>query len=466
MVIVFHEISKRYQQALHLRRVLEAVLTLTQAIAHLPERLPQQVAGTSTDGSLFFSPPVIFVAQQLVHVIRQVVGCHGAFLKVLRWPEGCVYYVAGSGFTPEQEESERATGGLITLFDVYEKTVVKRLFEKKEVILRGDRVRHPHGYTDFSSESLLLVPLFLEKRLAGVLVIMKAGVTSIYTPEEIDLVKALATQALLVIKYLSHIYEQVETHTREIALQEMHQLNQDFLVLASHELRTPLTGILGNLQLAQRRLETLTHQDAAQEQDVSDSVAQAQQPLASATQSARLQQRMINDIIDDARIQANQLELRLKRCNLLALLKTVIGAQKVIPRHRLVFEKKTTAREVPVLADVERVTQVFNTFLTNAFIYSPEGTPVTVQLAVEDATARVSIYNEGAGIPFEEQQHLWERFYRTKGYAVQQELDLSLGLGLYLCRAFIERQAGSVGMQSEPEQGATFWFTLPIAAKE
>lgn len=467
-VMVFHELSQRYQQALHLQRVHEAVLTLTQALAHLPEHLPEPLADALLpEGSLLFSPPVVFIAQQLVNVIRQVMGCHRVILKALRWPGGDVYYVAGSGFTPEQEEAERATGGFYTLVDVLEETVVKRLFEKKEVTLPGDRVRHPPGYPDFSSESLLLIPLFLGKQLVGILLITKAGVTSTYTPEEIALVKTLAAQALLMIEYLGHVHEQVESHTKELAQQETHRLSQDFLLLANHELRTPLTGIVGNLQLAQRRLETLNRQVATQAKDVSGYVAQAQQPLASASQSARLQQRMLNDIIDDARIQANQLELRLKRCDLLALLKTVIDTQhQMRPEHTLVLDRKTTAQEVFVLADTERVTQVCNTFLANALIYSPERTPVTVQLAVEDSAARVSVHNEGPGIPYEEQKHLWERFYRAKGYAVQHELDLSLGLGLYLCRAFIEHQAGSVGVQSAPGQGATFWFTLPIAPKE
>ncbi|HEX7735528.1 MAG TPA: ATP-binding protein [Ktedonobacteraceae bacterium] len=82
---------------------------------------------------------------------------------------------------------------------------------------------------------------------------------------------------------------------------------------------------------------------------------------------------------------------------------------------------------------------------------------------IEDQVARVAVHNEGAHIPPEEQQHLWERFYRAKGSAVQHELDLSVGLGFYLCKVFIERNQGSIGVQSAPGQGATFWFTVPLA---
>ena len=68
----------------------------------------------------------------------------------------------------------------------------------------------------------------------------------------------------------------------------------------------------------------------------------------------------------------------------------------------------------------------------------------------------------GPGIALEEQGRIWGRFYYAKGIAVQHELSLSLGLGLYLCQAFIERHHGSVGVQSDPGHGTTFWFTLPI----
>ena len=117
---------------------------------------------------------------------------------------------------------------------------------------------------------------------------------------------------------------------------------------------------------------------------------------------------------------------------------------------------------VPVLADAERITQVINSYLANALSYSPAEQPVPVQLRVEGAVTRVSVQDQGPGIPGEEQERIWERLYRAKVVAVQHELDLSLGLGLYLSRVFIEGHQGSVGVQSEPGHGATFWFTLPV----
>ncbi|GHO88097.1 sensor histidine kinase [Dictyobacter formicarum] len=471
MVAVFHEISQRDQQARHLQRVHEAVLTMTKAIAHLPEnleRFSKQVAAALPEGSLLLSPPVIFIAQQLVNVIHQVLDCPRASLKALD-SAGYYYYVAGSGFTAEQEEPERATSGLFTASELLAETVIARLCTNKEAIVRGDRVHYPPGFDVFASESywnvtILLIPLFFEQQLSGVICIIKPGVDSIYTPEEIELVKVVSAQAMLVMEYLHCLHQQIEARNRELVLHEINRLNHDFLILANHELRTPLTGILGNLQLAQRRLELLKHEGAAQAERVSEQIVQAQQPLETALRSARVQQRMIDNITDDARIQTNQLELHLQRRDLLALLKAAVATrQQLVPERTIVLEMKSAAQEVPVIADAERITQVLTTYLTNALAYSPNETPVTIQVTIEEGVARVSVHNEGPGIPSEEQTHLWERFYRAKGNAVQHEMDLSLGLGLYLCRALIERHTGNVGVQSVPGHGATFWFTLPIA---
>ena len=88
---------------------------------------------------------------------------------------------------------------------------------------------------------------------------------------------------------------------------------------------------------------------------------------------------------------------------------------------------------------------------------------MTVQVQEEEHMVRVSVYSPGPGISLEEQLHLWDRFYRGKGNSVQHELDLSGGLRFYLCRVILEHHHGTVGVESTPGQGMTFWLTLPIA---
>src|SRR5258708_19244809 len=104
----------------------------------------------------------------------------------------------------------------------------------------------------------------------------------------------------------------------------MRRVTSEFLTRASHDLNTPLTVIKGNLQVAQRRLSTLKRQLVAQHEGMSEQLEQVQSPLASAAQSARLQERIIKDLLDDARLQANTLELHLQPCDLTALLRAAL----------------------------------------------------------------------------------------------------------------------------------------------
>jgi signal transduction histidine kinase len=458
-VSVFHVITHRSQKALHLQRVHEVVLTLTDTIAHIPEHIDL----ASPEELPLLSPPVSFVAQKLVDVIRQVLSCHRAILLAYG-SAGHLYYVAGSGFTAEQEQYWREVGGRFHPSEFVDETVHERFSAGHSVILAADSLHRPLPFPSaLGSENILVIPLFLEQRLAGGLAIVKAGQGSGYVPEEVELVEAVAAQAALVMEGLCCLHEQVEMQARVLMQQEIQHLSNDFLTLASHELLTPLTAIIGNIQLAQRRLEVLKRLVIEQPERVSEKIEHVQHPLAFASQSAWLQKGIINDIIDYARIETKQLHLFVTHCDLGTLLKEAVAKQqRAVPGHTIVLNLVPMEQGVPILADAQRITQVFNTYLTNALKYSPIEYPVTVQLVVADTVALVSVRDEGPGIPAEEQDLLWERFYRAKESTVHNELDLSLGLGFYLCRALIEYHRGRVGVQSNLGHGETFWFTLPV----
>ena len=471
IVFVFHELTYYYQEVSHLQRVHESMLDLLTAIAQIPEQMDY----TLPEETFLLSPPVLFVAQQVVNVVRSVLNCHRVNMLALGHPTGHLYFVAGSGYTAEQEQYWRDIGGRFHSSEVLDDVAFARLRANQEVVLTMDQVHtiarlgkqlpfpaHLHAVSP-GSELLLLVPLFLEQQWVGVLMVVKERSEGAYTPEEIALAKAVTAQTMLLIEGIHCFYAQGEKQKKALAQREVSRLAGDFLTLATHELRTPLTGIMGNLQLAQRRLETFKGQFAPSPVQVREPLAHVQQPLAAASQSAQLQQRIINDLIDDARIQSNTLPFSLNPEDLGALLREVVAGQRqAAPEHTIVLDAPPLEQGVPILADAGRIKYVLITYLTNALAYSPPGQPVGVQLRVEEALAHVSVHNEGAGIAREDLDHIWERFYRAKGSAVQHELDLSFGLALYLCRVFIERQEGSVGVQSAPGQGATFWFTLPI----
>jgi signal transduction histidine kinase len=165
-----------------------------------------------------------------------------------------------------------------------------------------------------------------------------------------------------------------------------------------------------------------------QSERMSEHLEQTRQSLDAAEQSVRLQERMIQNIIDDARIQADQLDLSLSPCDLLVLVKQAMAKQQTsVPERAIELKILTPEPTIPVLADAGRITQVLTLYLANALDSSSAERPVTVQVQEEDQMARVSVHDEGPGIPPEEEGRLWDRFYRGKGSSVQHELDLSLG---------------------------------------
>ncbi|GHO45908.1 hypothetical protein KSX_40710 [Ktedonospora formicarum] len=471
IVFVFQELTYYSQAASHLQRVHESMLDLLNVIA----RIPEQMEAHLPEETFLLSPPVIYVAQQVVDIILSVLDCHRVNMLAFGHRTSRLYFVAGSGNTTEQEQYYRDIGGYFHGSEMLDRAAWARLEAKQEIVLAmnqvhtierlGKQLPFPASLYPMlpGSETILLLPLHLEQQWVGVPYVIKASSEGEYTPEEIALVKVVTAQAMLLIEGIYCFYTQGEKQQKTFAQREMRRLASEFLTLATHELRTPLTGIMGNLQLAQRRLETFKKQLASPFAQIQEPLTHAQRPLEAASQCAQLQQRIINDLIDDARIQTHTLTLSLKHEDLGTLLREVVDRQqKAVLEHSIMLDIPTLEQCVPILADAGRIKYVLTTYLTNADTYSPPGLPVTVQLRITNAFANISVHNEGSGIAREELDHLWERFFRTKGCAVQHELDLSFGLSLYLCRVFIERHEGSVGVQSAPGEGATFWLTLPI----
>ncbi|GHO47765.1 histidine kinase dimerization/phospho-acceptor domain-containing protein [Ktedonospora formicarum] len=365
----------------YLHRVHASMLDLLTAIAQIPE----QMECVLPEETFLLSSPVLFVAQQVVDVIHSVLDCPRVKMLAHGHRTGRLYFVAGSGLTAEQERYWRDIGGNFHPSEVLDDAAYARLGAHQEVVLAyeqlhtierlGKQLPFPASLYSVShdTETILIVPLFLEHEWVGSLMVIKASSEGAYTPEEIALVKVVAAQTMLVIDGIHGFSAQEGQKNRALAQREVNRLVGEFLTLATHELRTPLTGIMGNLQLAQRRLETFKKQLASPFAQIQEPLTHAQQPLAAASQSTQLQQQMINDLIDDARIQTNTLTLSLIPEDLGALLREVVtNQQHAAPEHTIVLDVPPLEQGVPILADAGRIKHVLDTYLTNALTHAPQ----------------------------------------------------------------------------------------------
>ena len=247
----------------------------------------------------------------------------------------------------------------------------------------------------------------------------------------------------------------------------------EFLHTATHELKTPLTALQANLQLVERRLQRLltSPSDAtATPGHVGEALRMVAQLIARSQQQVRRQTRLVNDLVDAARIQAGKLEIHPAPCDLAEVAWEAVTEQRAVRPERTIRLQLPEGQSVPVAADTDRIGQVVTNYLTNALKYSPEDRPVEVTLSVEGdnssaAVARVSVRDEGYGIPRDEQARVWERGHRVPGIKPLSE-GIGLGLGLHISREIVERHGGQVGIKSAPGKGSTFWFTLPLTPAE
>ncbi len=304
--------------------------------------------------------------------------------------------------------------------------------------------------------------MIIDGHLAGILSVKKKESYSTYTHEEISLIKAIAKFILLVIERERVQREWIEAHSSELALREANRRFDEFLSIASHELRTPLAGIKGNIQLALRRLNTLNSKKLPEMSELCEKLDKMQEFLLQAEHRVNVQNRMISDLLDVSRIQANKLELMLKPCNLVEVVRSAVKDQQYDVPERVITLEVPCHNQLKVLGDADRLGQVIHNYLTNALKYSPPERPVSVKVEKMGNSVRASVRDQGPGLTPDEQQKIWERFYRVKSIAAQGGSGPGLGLGLHICRAIIEAHHGQFGLESTPGEGSTFWFTLPL----
>jgi PAS domain S-box-containing protein len=346
--------------------------------------------------------------------------------------------------------------------------VLQQHFAAEDPIVTGDFVRTLH------LQAAITAPVVVDGQLVGLLTIGRARSPDPDTPiffapwDEYLLagVARLAGEALARARLTKQL---TEAEAARRAAEETARQRGEFLSIASHELRTPLTSIKASVQLAKRRLTRGASAAGTQskaEATVGDDLLFVLLDRAE-RQIGRLT-RLVEDFVDTSRIQAQRLELRLERCDLRDIVREAVDEQRDLTSWRQI-KSALPEYEVRVRADADRITQVVTNYLTNALKHSPEDRPVTVAVTIdpsdglEQQVARVAVHDEGPGIPPEALARLFERFYRVPGVEVQSGSGVGLGLGLYINCEIVTRHGGEVGVESAPGEGATFWFTMPLA---
>jgi signal transduction histidine kinase len=308
--------------------------------------------------------------------------------------------------------------------------------------------------------SILLVALAVAGRQIGVLALDHGCQDHHFTPDEQAFAKAVGKLGALVLERERLLRDRAAALAQEASLREANRRMDEFLALASHELQNPLTALIGTIQLLDRRFSKLmpladTERPIPVDQ-LNDSLRLVRQ---AATLVDRLR-RLISDLLDVSRTQADQLDCQLAPCDLAQVARLDVEAQARADSTRQITYT-TPLADAWVWGDADRLSQVITNFMTNARKYATPGTPIAARLIPEGAAFRFEVLDAGPGIPPDAQTRIWERFARAERTSAAGPAPGGLGLGLYICHTIIAAHHGQIGVTSAPGSGSLFWFALP-----
>jgi signal transduction histidine kinase len=227
------------------------------------------------------------------------------------------------------------------------------------------------------------------------------------------------------------------------------RIKSDFLAKMSHELRTPLNSIIGFSDLLMEQEETIgsTKRIAF---------------LENVSTSARHLLKLINDLLDIARIESGKMRLHFEDVDLRhAIANTVASTTPLFVRKRQEVEVMLPEEPMIARADISRVEQVLLNLLANANKFSPEGETITIRSRADDGRWRIEVADRGIGISADDQRRIFDEFEQvfTRG-----PNSTGTGLGLALARRYVEAHGGRIEVQSAVGKGSTFSVMLPRSA--
>lgn len=227
-------------------------------------------------------------------------------------------------------------------------------------------------------------------------------------------------------------------------LEGLFNTQRRFLADVGHELRTPLTVIKGNVYLM-RRMNCL---DAESMEGIENEVDRLT--------------RMVGDLLLLAQAESGKLPLNMTLLELDTIVLEVMHQMKVISRDRQQL-KLGEIDQVLVCGDQDRIKQVLVNLIGNAIKYTPVGGMIVVGLGKDEKRARLTVTDDGPGIPLEDQPHIFERFYRGEKSRTREKDGKGFGLGLSIAYWIVRNHHGMIEVQSSPGKGTTFCVWLPLA---
>ncbi len=310
--------------------------------------------------------------------------------------------------------------------------------------------------------SFISVPLLIQNAVSGYLIVGNAAKNRRVSRSDAELLSVLANEIGAAIDN-ARLYEQlwkshrdlearIQERTRELAkaneeLVRMNKMKSDFVSAVSHELRTPLTSIKGYANILM----------SGKLGDVNDAVKER---LGKIDKHSNNLTKLINDLLDIARIESGRVEMMPKAIAVKDLIDGVADLIKPQLKDKglsLQIEIAPDAKQIT--ADVSQIERVFINLLSNAIKYTPKGGSILVRASSNHTGYRFDVADTGVGIGPDDLPKLFQEFFRANNQTSHEQQ--GTGLGLSLVKRIIEAHRGKIWVESQVNKGTTFSFTLP-----
>ncbi len=239
---------------------------------------------------------------------------------------------------------------------------------------------------------------------------------------------------------------------KNIELFKANKLKSEFLANMSHEFRTPLNAILGFAELLREKPGA----DAEKSRRWAENIISSGRSLLS----------MINDLLDLAKAEAGKMELRVEKTSIPQLLEGLTAFFSPLTEQKMIKVRLQVTENIPLVqTDMSKVQQILYNLLSNAIKFTPEQGRIGIKAEMpDDVTVRISITDTGPGISQEDQAKIFDKFRQLDGSLTRKEP--GTGLGLAICKQLSELLAATIGVESKPGEGSTFYLDLPVNLRQ